>query len=175
MVVIFGWGDGEAQDLGEVAPVVCPNCHNNVTLHHIRSEKRISLYFVPLIPYGSNDYLACPICRHGLQIRPEQRASVDEMRALTASLRRGAVRQADYKVSVERFLAGLGTAPSGQQAMHAPPAVRGAAPARSRSAGTTQAAEPALASQLARLGDLHADGVLTDDEFAAAKRRLLEG
>jgi hypothetical protein len=30
-----------------------------------------------------------------------------------------------------------------------------------------------LAAQLQRLGDLHAAGTLTDDEFAAAKARLL--
>ena len=34
---------------------------------------------------------------------------------------------------------------------------------------------PCLADQLADLGTLRRDGVLTDDEFAAAKRRLLEG
>ncbi len=32
MVVVFGWGTGEAQDLGEVAPTTCPNCHNEVFL-----------------------------------------------------------------------------------------------------------------------------------------------
>jgi membrane protease subunit (stomatin/prohibitin family) len=38
------------------------------------------------------------------------------------------------------------------------------------------AAAPAaddLAAQIQRLGDLHAAGTLTDDEFAAAKARLL--
>jgi hypothetical protein len=33
--------------------------------------------------------------------------------------------------------------------------------------------EEDLTSQLSRLGDLHRDGVLTADEFAAAKARLL--
>ena len=42
MVVIFGWGAGEARDLGEVAPLVCPNCHNQVFLHQIHSEKPVS-------------------------------------------------------------------------------------------------------------------------------------
>ena len=35
MVVIFGWGGGQAKDLGEIAPTTCPNCHNHVFLHHI--------------------------------------------------------------------------------------------------------------------------------------------
>lgn len=35
--------------------------------------------------------------------------------------------------------------------------------------------EDSLSDQLERLADLRAKGVLTDDEFAAAKARLLEG
>jgi hypothetical protein len=39
MVVIFGFGPGGPGDQGEVAPRVCPNCHNKVFLHHVRSKK----------------------------------------------------------------------------------------------------------------------------------------
>ena len=46
MVLLFGFGPGEAKDLGEVAPVTCPNCHNNVFLHHLQSKKAVRLYFV---------------------------------------------------------------------------------------------------------------------------------
>jgi len=28
VVVIFGFGPGSPEDQGEVAPCVCPNCHN---------------------------------------------------------------------------------------------------------------------------------------------------
>jgi hypothetical protein len=35
------------------------------------------------------------------------------------------------------------------------------------------AAEPTLAERLRALGDLHKDGILSDDEFAAAKAKLL--
>jgi hypothetical protein len=38
MVVIFGFGAGSPEDQGEVAPCVCPNCHNQVFLHHVRSK-----------------------------------------------------------------------------------------------------------------------------------------
>ena len=37
------------------------------------------------------------------------------------------------------------------------------------------AAEPTLAGRLRELADLHKDGILTDDEFAAAKAKLLGG
>jgi len=39
MVVIFGFGAGSPEDQGEVAPCICPNCHNDVFLHHVRSKK----------------------------------------------------------------------------------------------------------------------------------------
>ena len=173
MVVIFGWGSGEAQDLGEVAPTTCPNCHNAVFLHHIRSEKRVSLYFIPLVPYGSNEYLACPICRHGLQLQPERRAAVDSMRASTLSMRRGALRQDLYQSMVEQFWRALGVAPSGQQVVHPAPTAPPSGTTAARPAAVAAPGTPSLSEQLEGLAKLHADGVLTDDEFAAAKRRLL--
>jgi len=38
-----------------------------------------------------------------------------------------------------------------------------------------QGAEPGMADQLQPLADLHASGVLSDEEFAAAKAKLLGG
>ncbi len=176
MVVIFGWGSGEAQDMGEVAPVVCPNCHNDVFLHDIRSDKRVSLYFVPLASYGSDEYLACPICRHGLQIQQGRRPAVDRMRAATTLYRRGQLLQDYYRSQVDQFWRLLGVAPSGQQVIHPaatiPPPGQ---PATTPAAVTNDPAPspPSIADQLQGYAKLHADGVLTDEEFAAAKRRLL--
>lgn len=174
MVVIFGWGSGEAQDLGEVAPVVCPICHNDVFLHDIRSDKRVSLYFVPLASYGSDEYLACPICRHGLQIQQGRRPAVDRMRAATTLYRRGQLRQDYYRSQVDQFWRLLGVTPSGQQVVHTaatippPPGQPVTTPP-----AATASAPPSLADQLQAYARLHADGVLTDEEFAASKRRLL--
>src|SRR6186713_192185 len=103
MVVIFGWGAGEARDLGEVAPLACPNCHNQVFLHQIHSEKRVSLYFIPVMPYGSNEYLACPICRAGMELGPQHRAVVDTMRIGTRIFRQGGMDPAQYQAQVDQF------------------------------------------------------------------------
>jgi hypothetical protein len=168
-VIIVGWGGGDVQDLGEVAPTTCPNCHNQVFLHDIRSDKRVSLYFVPIFPYASNEYLACPICRSGLRLAAEQRPSVDRMRAMTVRFRRGGVPADRYQSAVARFWASLGVAPSGEQILHASPT--GPPPAASPAASP---APPSLADQLETLATLHGAGSLTDEEFAAAKRRLLE-
>lgn len=177
MVLIFGWGAGKAQDLGEVAPTTCPNCHNQVFLHHIKSDKKISLYFIPIVPYGSDEYLACPICKAGIQLQATQRDAVTRMKGMTSAFRRQALSQAAYQPAVDQFWRGLGVNPSGQQVLQPtatipPPAAAPPAPARAPAPPAASAA-PSVADRLADLGKLHATGVLTDDEFAAAKRRLL--
>ena len=175
MVMIVGWGAGEAQDLGEVAPATCPNCHNHVFLHHIRSEKRISLYFIPIVPYGSNEYLACPICRSGLQLRPENRPAVEQMRATTSQFRRGALPQDPYQARVERFWRTLGVGPSGKQVVRPAPTIPSPATVAAQPANAVvPPAGPSLSDRLVGLAKLHADGILTDDEFAAAKRKILQ-
>jgi uncharacterized protein YbaR (Trm112 family) len=175
MVLIFGWGSGEAQDLGEIAPVNCPNCHNDVTLHHIKSNRQVSLFFVPLASYGTNDYLACPICRHGLQIPPEHREAVDRMQSATRLFRRGVTSAAVYQPQVEAFWQRFGVAPSGQQVVHPPSSIPPPMPGVTSGSATTAAPppEPTLVEQLEGFARLHADGVLTDEEFAAVKRRVL--
>ena len=172
MVVIMGFGGGRAQDLGPVAPAVCPNCHNDVFLHHIRSDKQFSLYFVPLASYGGNEYLACPICQHGLQLPPEQRAAAANMRAATASFRQGRVPEAYYRQTVDAFWAHMGVNPNGQQVVRGSNA---ALPPPEPATTASAATGPTLAQQLKGLGELRDQGTLTQEEFAAAKKRLLEG
>ena len=162
MVVIFGWGSGEARDLGEVAPLACPNCNNQVFLHQIHSDKRVSLYFIPIMPYGSNEYLACPICRAGMELGPHHRAVVDQMRIATRIFRHGGMAPDQYQVRVDQFWGTMGMTQSGQ------PVTSAAAPAG------VELAPPTIGDRLQDLAKLHAKGVLTDEEFTAAKRRVLE-
>src|SRR4029077_4455105 len=117
MVVIFGWGAGKAQDLGEVAPTACPNCHNQVYLHHIKSDKKISLYFIPIVPYGSDEYLACPICKFGIQVNPSQREALTRMKGATSAFRRGAIPLAADQPTAARFCGPIAVTPPGQQAL----------------------------------------------------------
>ena len=166
MVVIFGWGSGEARDLGEVAPLACPNCRNQVFLHQIHSDKRVSLYFIPIMPYGSNEYLACPICRAGMELGPQHRAVVDTMRIGTRIFRQGGMDPGRYQAQVDQFWGTMGIGVSGQPAVTATPADGHTSPASQ--------APPGIGDRLQDLAKLRVKGVLTDEEFAAAKRRLLE-
>jgi len=179
MVVIFGFGPGSPEDQGEVAPCVCPNCHNQVLLHHVRSKKSVRLYFVPVVPYGTDDYLVCPVCSRGLQVSDAQLRHIRSMSSATASFRAGRLPQARYMAQAERFWRQLGVNPAGQQL--AAPAMPGAQPATpARTAAPAPPAPPAATdpapwiSQLHQLAQLHDQGVLSDAAYAAGKRRILE-
>jgi hypothetical protein len=183
MVVIFGFGRGSPDDLGEAAPAVCPNCHNQVFLHHVRSKKSVSLYFVPVVPYGTDDYLVCPVCSRGLQVSRTQLGHVHTMVGATSAFRAGRLPQAQYAAQVERFWRQLGVNPAGQQllappgpgipgppqpAMPAPPVVPARPPPP---AGDDQ---ESWISHLHKLAALHDQGVLSDAAFEAAKQRVLD-
>jgi hypothetical protein len=176
-MVIFGFGPGKQEDLGEIAPSVCPNCHNQVFFHHVRSKKRFSLYFVPVVPYGTDDYLVCPICSRGLQISSAQLPYVRSMSSAAASFRAGRLAEAQYMAQVERFWRQLGVSPAGQQ-VFAPASPGTAAPARPAAAAQPPPAagddETPWISQLRKLAQLHDQGVLSDAHYEAAKRRVLE-
>ncbi len=197
MVVIFGFGEGKHEDLGEVAPAICPNCHNQVYIHHVRSKKSLRLYFVPVVPYGTNDYLVCPICSWGLQVSQAQLPAVRSMTRTVASFRAGRLAQGPYLAQVEKFWRQLGVNPAGQQVVAAGPAPAGPRPtgpvpqpvpapppvARLGMAQPPPAAAqppPAAAgddaswlSQLQKLAQLHDQGVLSDADYESAKRRVL--
>jgi hypothetical protein len=184
VVVIFGFGPGNPDDQGEVAPCVCPNCHNQVFLHHVRSKKSVRLYFVPVVPYGTDDYLVCPVCSRGLQVSGPQLRQVRSMSAATASFRAGRLAPPRYQAQVEGFWRQLGLNPAGQQPMTpagpgpvpAQPAtaVRSAAPAPPPPPPPAAADHTSWIAQLHQLTQLHSQGVLSDAAYAAAKERILE-
>ena len=181
MVVIFGFGAGSPEDQGEVAPCVCPNCHNQVFLHHIRSKKSVRLYFVPVVPYGTENYLVCPVCSRGLQVGDAQLRHVRSMSAATASFRAGRLSQAQYMAQADRFWRQLGVNPAGQQPVTpaspgapAQPAIPVPSPAPAQPPPGTEDDEASWLAQLRKLAQLHDQGVLSDAAFAAAKQRILE-
>ena len=183
MVVVFGFGPGHPEDLGEVAPCVCPNCHNQVFLHHVRSKKSVRLYFVPVVPYGTDDYLVCPVCSRGLQISNAQLRYIRSMSGATASFRAGRLTQARYMAQADRFWRQLGMNPAGQQLVTpaSPGAAAAAQPAVPVTSPTPAQPPPAATdnqtswiSQLRKLAQLHDQGVLSDAAYAAAKQRILE-
>jgi len=195
MVVIFGFGPGKQEDLGEAVQTVCPNCNNQVMLHHVRSKKTVRLYFVPVVPYGTDDYLVCPICSRGMQLSQTQLPHLPAMKRATAALRAGRLSAADYAAQAELFWRAMGVHVTGQPVAGggpaaaapvppaAPPAPARAAPAPpapARTAGSAAAPPPAAdddtswLAQLRKLAQLHEEGVLSDAHYETAKRRILD-
>jgi len=177
VVLIFGWGSSGAQDRGEVAPLRCPNCHNDVYMHAVKSDKELSLYFIPLVPYASDEYLACPICRAAIKTGPAHRSAVQSMISSTQLWQNHAMAPADYEQRTRFFWSQLGMSP---QHVVVPPrpgapmvAAASPAPAATTPPPVTAPTAPTPADRLAELARLRDDGVLTEDEFTAAKRRLL--
>ena len=182
LVVIFGVGPGSPEDQGQVAPCVYPNCHNQVFLHHVRSKKSVRLYFVPVVPYGTDDYLVCAVCSRGLQVSDAQLRHVRSMSAATASFR--AARSPDPVHG-----AGRGVLASARAEPRRAAALDSGQPRCSRApqpAAAVMSALPALPpppaaddqtpwiSRLHQLVRLHNQGVLSDAAYTAAKERILE-
>ena len=195
MVVIFGFGPGKQEDLGEAVQIVCPNCHNQVMLHHVRSKKTVRLYFVPVVPYGTDDYLVCPVCSRGMQLSQTQVPHVASVKRATAAYRAGRLSEADYAVQADRFWRAMGVhvtgrpvAPGGTAgaapvpppaaAPPAPPpaaaAPSGAAPPAAAQPPPAAADEKSWMAQLQKLAKLHEEGVLSDAHYESAKRRILD-
>src|SRR5262252_2691558 len=191
MVVIFGFGPGKQEDLGEAVQIVCPNCHNQVVLHHVRSKKTVRLYFVPVVPYGTDDYLVCPVCSRGMQLSQAQVPHVASIKRATAAFRAGRLSEADYAAQADRFWRAMGVHATGQPAAGGPaaagpapppPAPPPAPPAPAPAPPATPAAQPPPAAadeaswmaQLQKLAKLHEEGVLSDAHYESAKRRILD-
>ena len=182
MVVIFGFGPGKAEDLGEAVQVVCPNCHNQVMLHHVRSKKTVRLYFVPVVPYGTDDYLVCPVCSKGMQLSQSQVPHVASVQRATADYRAGRLSEADYAARADRFWRAMGVHVTGQPVAGGPAAAPAPPPAAPAPSATPAAAQPPPAAadetswmaQLQKLAKLHEEGVLSDAHYESAKRRILD-
>jgi zinc ribbon protein len=195
MVVIFGFGPGKQEDLGEAVQVVCPNCHNQVMMHHVRSKKTVRLYFVPVVPYGTDDYLVCPVCSRGMQLSQAQVPHVASVKRATAAFRAGRLSEADYAAQADRFWRAMGVHVTGQPVAQggpagtapapppaaAPPvpppaaaAPPGAAPPAAAQPPPAAADETSWMAQLQKLARLHEEGVLSDAHYESAKQRILD-
>jgi hypothetical protein len=141
----------------------------------------VRLYFVPVVPYGTDNYLVCPVCSRGIQVSDSQLRHVRSMSGATASFRAGRLSQAGYMAQAERFWRQLGVNSAGQQFLTpaspgAPVPAQPAASVRSAAPVPPPAADDRTSwiSQLRQLAQLHDKGVLSDAAYAAAKQRILE-
>jgi hypothetical protein len=91
-VIIFGWGGGKAKDHGPAVPQACASCGREGFLHYFTVTKWFRLYFIPIIPYSTKHFLACPVCTRGAELTSTaERQRVQALVATTASLNSGLI------------------------------------------------------------------------------------
>jgi len=150
---------------------------------------------VPVVPYGTDDYLVCPVCSRGMQLSQAQVPHVASIKRATAAFRAGRLSEADYAAQADRFWRAMGVHATGQPAAGGPaaagpappppaaaPAPPPAPPAPAPAPPATPAAQPPPAAadeaswmaQLQKLAKLHEEGVLSDAHYESAKRRILD-
>ncbi len=68
MLFIFGWGHQTVKNHGPVGVYHCEHCNNEKywTLYSRRTW--FTLFFIPVIPYKTENMLLCPICNHGVKL-----------------------------------------------------------------------------------------------------------
>jgi hypothetical protein len=156
-----------------------------------------------VVPYGTDDYLVCPVCSRGMQLSQAQVPHVASVKRATAAFRSGRLSEADYAAQADRFWRSMGVHVTGQPvapggpaaaapappppAAPAPPPVAPAPPPAAAAPPPAAAAPPAAAqpspaaadekswmAQLQKLAKLHEEGVLSDAHYESAKRRVLD-
>ena len=71
MFFIFGFGHRKFSRKG-VVKGNCARCNNQVDKELIKATSYFTLFFVPLIPYGTKHLLVCPICRDSAELSKEE-------------------------------------------------------------------------------------------------------
>lgn len=95
--MIFGWGGGKAKDHGPAVLQVCRSCGRQGHLHYFTVTKWFRLYFIPIIPYNTRHFLACPVCTAGTELTSTvERERVQALASTTKALGSGQAAPATY-------------------------------------------------------------------------------
>lgn len=68
MLVIFGSNDHVEEEHEQRFVLHCHNCNNDSRWKLSKVISKISLFFIPLIPYKTKYYSWCPVCKDGFEI-----------------------------------------------------------------------------------------------------------
>ena len=180
MAVIFGFGPGNPEDLGEVALCVCPNCHNQILNPRPVEESRVPVLRARRALRDGRLPGLSRLQPGGLQVTGAQLRYVMSLRRDRFVPRRAAHPGPVYGAG-RAVLASARGKPRRPAALHsgrpgAPAAAQPASPVRSPA---TAEAPPVAAddqtswmSQWRRACQLHDQGVLSDAAYTAAKLRI---
>jgi hypothetical protein len=73
MLFVFGRGKRTHTDHVPTFAITCPNCHNQTHWRYQHHRNWFTLFFIPLIPYESEHYLLCDMCKQGITLENGER------------------------------------------------------------------------------------------------------
>ncbi len=95
MIFIFGISPKE-QTIGPAEERICPRCNNQRFWILKKSSQWFSLFFIPLIPFGSKYFMQCPICGEAEFLSKEQFVAKEKDAELNNQLVHGTINEDEY-------------------------------------------------------------------------------
>lgn len=71
MIFILG-ADQKADDKQEQHTTYCSRCHNQTRWTKSKVTRRVTLFFLPVLPYKTEYFRYCPVCRNAEEISAAQ-------------------------------------------------------------------------------------------------------
>ncbi len=102
-MIIFGWGRQTLTQLGIVYKNLCNHCHNEDYWILTRIRTWFTLFFIPVIPYSTEYFLSCPICKYGVTLNDEQVDTLKPLAELNQSLVDGKITDNEYYTAVNQL------------------------------------------------------------------------
>ncbi len=101
-MIIFGWRTIVTK-LGIVFKRLCDHCHNEEYWILNRVTKWFTLFFIPVIPYDSNYFFSCPICKYGFNLNTDQIKAFKPIAEINQLLMEGKINQDQYQVKLNEI------------------------------------------------------------------------
>ena len=120
-MILFGWGPRRPKDLGGALLMACPYCRQDQLFRHMSQTRAFSLFFIPIIPYGTKHFLLCPVCRNGSELTAAAVPKAVEMVGYTKAYQQQAITAEEYTARAHEFHAFLRAIEAEQDAQAALP------------------------------------------------------
>jgi hypothetical protein len=102
-MIIFGWGRQTFTQLGVIYKNLCSHCHNEDYWVLTRIRTWFTLFFIPIIPYSTEYFLSCPICKYGITLNHEQIQVFKPLAEMNQLLLDGKITNEQYQVAMSQL------------------------------------------------------------------------
>ena len=71
MFFLFGWGHRTVKNFGQTLIQKCHICSHTSHFSLVKTTDWFTIFFIPLIPYETKNYLECPVCKNAFELENE--------------------------------------------------------------------------------------------------------